>query len=163
MQKNEKPPRKGSSSRKRNGQSLSPYEKRWARILYGRGSTHQQIADLVRVSKTTVENLKRKDGDWDEIKLPLFRDIDLLQNLKETLFRLQVTMLSHDESDITADVLNCRKLVVAINDLQNLIDEIGWRDMQLCLKKHIEWIEKHKSKDPLEAAQNHYDWCRDHL
>lgn len=143
---------------------MSAYEKQYARILYGEGSTEQQIADVLNVSQATINTMRHAEGGWHGQRLPKYKDLDILRLVKDTLMKLILDIGvdadgSLNRQDLYESVSPIRQLVNSIKDLQELIEEVMGRDMALALESHIKWIVEHKKEEdsPLNAAQAHYD------
>jgi len=124
------------------------------------------IAVRLSVSTSAISQLKIHDGDWDDYKLPPISAQDLLDNLEQILFKMQVENLAEKDMDIetmTRFSLNFDKLTSALVKSQELLEVVSIRNTMLSMQNFMEWLVKHPYKDPLDAAQAYYDEQLDKL
>ena len=151
--------------RKKRAPTLSEYQILYAKFLYGRGMTQDQLARLLDVHKTTISRHKLDDGTWEDFRSPPMTFRELIDFVKDYVGRRILKLLNGDLEDIPDAIKNIRLLTITMKDLQEMVHTIGIRDKMLALEAHMEWLHAQTQEfdGPGHAAQVHYDELKEEL
>ena len=147
------------AKRKRKSSPLSTYQKLYAKILYGRGMTQEQIGNALDVSKQVIWSIKKKEGDWDGYRLPKLTFRDLILLIKDYTTRQSLKLINGELDEDANSIKDLRMLISSMKDLQEQVDEISARDDMLSSQNFMKWVAEHSKNGltPLEAAQQYHD------
>lgn len=157
--------------KKRRRGEISVNEKRWAEVLYKRGLTQEQIEQLTGISQAHISRMRKK-GDWQDDTLPSLSLSDIIDNIKDMLVKLQLSVLTeksdgtHDEEfsepngvGVQKAVYTMSKLTNQLRDLEEINTAVTLRNEILSMQHFMTWLTKQTKdfSDPLEAAQTYHD------
>lgn len=131
-----------------------------AELLYKRGHALAKIAERLNVTDRALRKYK-KNGAWDNDKLPVFTLNDLAEDTKILLFTYMQGVLQGREEDFSRACLNIKNLVNALKELEDLAPDVSAKNSVLTMQNYMAWVidnsqSEHK-EDILQAAQQYHD------
>ncbi len=147
------------AGRKKYAADLSKYQKLYAKILYGRGMTHGQIGEVLKVARETITAIKGKEGDWDEFRIPTYTPGALIDLVKDYIFKLGLRLNEGEHEEESQTVQDLMRMTATMKNLQEMIDTVSARDDMLSAQNFMDWVIANKYNDltPLEAGQKYHD------
>ncbi len=131
-----------------------------AELLYKRGHSLAKIAERLNVTDRALRKYK-KNGAWDNDKLPVFTLNDLAEDTRILLFTYMQGVLQGREEDFSRTCLNIKNLVNALKELEDLAPDVSAKNSVLTMQHYMAWVidnsqSEHK-EDILQAAQQYHD------